>query len=124
MARTHEDGRNLNSRIARLLLVFALGLTPAVAFAQAPTDADLSAQALDLYRKGDCDRAVPLLQQLVQRQPKDIASRKLLGNCLLQQSKWEDARAQFESLMRDSPKDLDAVEGANAALTQLQKREQ
>lgn len=92
--------------------------------AQTSAGADLRARSLELYRKGDCAGAMPIFQQLLEQQPKNAAFRKLLAQCLLDQKKWEDARMQFEIVMRDSPNDLDAVSGARAALTQLQKREQ
>lgn len=84
----------------------------------------MAVRALELYRQGDCNNAVPVLQALLDRQPKNVSSRKLLAQCLLKQKKWEDARAQFEWVLRDSPKDIDAANGVKSALTQLQKVEQ
>jgi tetratricopeptide (TPR) repeat protein len=92
--------------------------------AQTASDAELAAQSVDYFRKGDCDNAVPLLTSLLEHEPKNVASRKLLAKCLLEQKKWEKAHAQFEWVMRDSPKDLDALEGSKAALVELQKVEQ
>src|SRR5512135_2869963 len=106
-----------------LLLPLCFPMLNATCPAQTSAGADLRARSLELYRKGDCAGAMPIFQQLLEQQPKNAAFRKLLAQCLLDQKKWEDARMQFEIVIRDSPNDLDAVSGARAALTQLQKRE-
>ena len=117
-----------SNSVLRLVLWLMLGaslpLLTLLAAGQVNPDAGLMGRALNLYRQGDCDGAVPLLQQVLQRQPQNAAFRKMLAQCLLKQQRWDEARVQFEMVIRDSPRDMDAAEGAKAALSQLQKVEE
>src|SRR5690348_2016011 len=64
--------------------------------AQNDAEHDMVLQSLEFYRHGDCKKAEPLFEQILLRQPKDIATRKLLGNCYLQDKKMDEARTQFQ----------------------------
>lgn len=92
--------------------------------AQTPSDSELVVQALNYYRTGSCKEAEPLFEKILLRQPKNIAVRKLLACCLIQDKKMEEARAQFQLVLHDSPQDMEAFAGLRTATTELQSREE
>jgi len=107
----------------RGVLCLSLVIAPP-AGAQAPADTDLIARSVELYRQGNCKQAIPVFEQILEQQPKNIAIRKLLGQCLLKERRSDDARVQFETVLEIAPKDVAALEGLRAAVTELQKSEQ
>jgi tetratricopeptide (TPR) repeat protein len=119
-------------RIARIAgasllaaLVFAgwaVSSPPPWSGGQNDVDHDMVIESLDYYRHGDCKKAEPLFEKILLRQPKDIATRKLLGNCYLQDKKMDDARAQFQIVLDTAPQDVEAFEGLKASMTEIQKR--
>jgi len=90
--------------------------------AQNDPDHDTIIQSLDYYRHGDCANAEPLFEKILLHQPKDIATRKLLGNCYLQDKKMDEARAQFQLVLDTAPQDVEAFEGLKASMTEIQKQ--
>ncbi len=90
---------------------------------QAPEDYDQIRKALDLYRANQCQEAEPLLEKVLLHQPKNIAVRKLLGNCYLRNKKNDEARLQFQLVLEAEPKDTEAAEGLRASVGEIQKRE-
>lgn len=106
-------------------VVLCLSLTVAAPVgAQAPSDTELITRSLELYRQGNCKEAMPVFEKILEQEPKNIAIRKLLGQCLLKVLRPDDARAQFEQVLEIAPKDVAALEGLRAAVTELQKTEQ
>lgn len=91
---------------------------------QAPDDYELIRQALILYRAGKCGEAEPLFEKILLRDPKNIAVRKLLGNCYLREKRMDDARTQFQLVLDTAPKDTEAAEGLRASVGEIQKREE
>ena len=80
-------------------------------------------QALEFTRAGDCGSADPLLRQVISLQPFNVAARRLLGRCLLDAGRWDEARPQFEALLGLAPDDAGALSGLRAALAAGQKVE-
>lgn len=106
-------------------LVFAgLARSASSAGSGAQNDANHDAviQSLEYYRHGDCKNAEPLFEKILLRQPKDIATRKLLGNCYLQDKKMDDAKTQFQLVLDTAPQDVEAFEGLKASMTEIQKQ--
>lgn len=83
---------------------------------------DQVVQSLDYYRHGDCKNAEPLFEKILLRRPKDIATRKLLGNCYLQDKNMDDAKTQFQLVLDTAPQDVEAFEGLKASMTEIQKK--
>lgn len=90
--------------------------------AQAPDKYGVVRQALELYRTGDCRNAEVLLRKTLLDEPKNIAARKLLGNCLLRDKKIDEARDQFQQVLEDAPQDFEAFQGLRGAVKEIQKR--
>jgi tetratricopeptide (TPR) repeat protein len=106
-------------------LVFAGVARPAPLARPGPqTDVnhELVIQSLDYYRHGDCKNAEPLFEKILLSHPKDIATRKLLGNCYLQDKKMDDAKTQFQLVLDTAPQDVEAFEGLKASMTEIQKK--
>ena len=80
-------------------------------------------QALESTRAGDCGSAEPLLRQVISLQPFNVAARRLLGRCLLDAGRWDEARPQFEALLGLAPDDAGALSGLRAALAAGQRVE-
>lgn len=79
--------------------------------------------ALELVRANECHAAEPLLRQVISSQPWNVAARRLLGRCLLDAGRWDEARPQFEALLQLSPEDESALAGLRAAVAAGQKIE-
>lgn len=90
--------------------------------AQDDPDRDMIIQSLEYYRHGDCKNAEPIFEKILLRRPKDIATRKLLGNCYLQDKKMDDAKTQFQLVLDTAPQDVEAFEGLKASMTEIQKQ--
>ena len=80
-------------------------------------------QALEFVRANDCGSAEPLLLKVIATQSFNVAARRLLGRCLLEAGRWDDARPQFEALLELSPDDDSALAGLRAAVAAGQKIE-
>jgi tetratricopeptide (TPR) repeat protein len=94
----------------------------AEAAALPPSDRDLVIQALDDYRHGNCQDAEPLFEKILLDQPKDIATRKLLANCYLQDKKMDEAKVQFQLVLEVAPQDMEAFQGLKASMTEIQNK--
>ena len=79
--------------------------------------------ALELVRANECGAAEPFLRQVISSQPWNVAARRLLGRCLLDAGRWDEARPQFEALLRLAPEDEAALSGLRAAVAAGQKIE-
>lgn len=79
--------------------------------------------ALELVRANECGAAEPLLRQVIASQSWNVAARRLLGRCLLDAGRWDEARPQFEALLQLSPEDESALAGLRAAVAAGQKIE-
>ncbi len=90
--------------------------------AQENPDHELIIQSLEYYRHGDCKNAEPLFEKVLLHQPKDIATRKLLGNCYLQEKKMADAKIQFQLVLDTAPQDIEAFEGLKKSMGEIQKQ--
>ncbi len=109
--------------LASLALVCLSSLAFAIAWpAQDDPDHDLIVQSLDSYRHGDCKTAEPLFEKILLRHPKDISTRKLLGNCYLQEKKMDDAKDQFQLVLDTAPQDVEAFEGLKKSMGEIQKQ--
>lgn len=113
------------------VLALAFGITsPARAAADgsaspsplAPADRDLVLRSLELYRHGNCQDAEPLFEKILLYQPKDIATRKLLANCYLQDKKMDEAKIQFQLVLEAAPQDTEAYQGLKASMTEIQNK--
>src|SRR3954471_12748770 len=71
--------------------------------------ADPMVEALELFRAGKCGQAEPMLRGILTKQPKDIAARKLLANCLVQLHRADDARAEYQAVLKMAPGDPESV---------------
>jgi tetratricopeptide (TPR) repeat protein len=80
-------------------------------------------QALEYVRADDCKSAEPLLKQVIAAQTWNVAARRLLGRCLLDAGRWDEARPQFEALLQLAPEDAAALAGLRAAVAAGQKIE-
>ena len=113
--------------LARRLLLRVEPVLPSLAFAitwpaQDDPNHDLIVQSLDSYRHGDCKTAEPLFDKILVRRPKDISTRKLLGNCYLQDKKMDEAKAQFQLVLDTAPQDVEAFEGLKKSMGEIQKQ--
>jgi tetratricopeptide (TPR) repeat protein len=92
--------------------------------AQGPSSARAAlVTALEFVRADDCKSAEPLLLQVISTQPWNVAARRLLGRCLLDAGRWDEARPQFEALLQLAPEDASALAGLRAAVAAGQKIE-
>ncbi len=97
---------------------------PSVASAQSTTSPRAAlVVALELVRANECGAAEPLLRQVISSQPWNVAARRLLGRCLLDAGRWDEARPQFEALLQLAPDDASALSGLRAAVAAGQKIE-
>jgi len=80
-------------------------------------------QALEFVRADDCRSAEALLLQVISSQPWNVAARRLLGRCLLDAGRWDEARPHFEALLQLAPEDASALAGLRAAVAAGQKIE-
>src|SRR5205823_13283980 len=85
-------------------------------------DYDHIVQSLECYRHGDRTKAELLFEKDLLRHPKDIAIRKLLENCYLQEKKMEDAKTQFRLVLDTAPQDVEAFEGLKKSMGEIQKQ--
>lgn len=83
------------------ILVAAIVVAGALPAAE-PSTVDLTLAALEAYRNGDCKAAVPKLEALLAKQPKNRSARQLLTSCQ-------------EGLSAAKPKPQPAAPGANAS---------
>jgi len=118
----------LSRRRAACLLAASAGLAvplgPGTASAQSPASPRAAlVVALELVRANECGAAEPLLRQVISSQPWNVAARRLLGRCLLDAGRWDEARPQFESLLQLAPEDESALAGLRAAVAAGQKIE-
>ncbi len=88
----------------------------------APSDRDLVVRSLEFYRHGNCQDAEPLFEKILLSQPKDIATRKLLANCYLQDKKMDEAKVQFQLVLDAAPQDTEAYQGLKASMTEIQNK--
>lgn len=102
----------------------AVPLGPGTARAQSqPSPRAALVVALEMVRANECAAAEPLLVQVISSQPWNVAARRLLGRCLLDAGRWDEARPQFEALLRLAPEDESALSGLRAAVAAGQKVE-
>lgn len=114
-------------RLAGGVFLLGLMLSPLAAAQEAsapPNIPELTARSLDLVRQGECRQAIPLMEQILEQQPKNVNIKKLLGECLLRQNRWDDARKQFEGVLEISPHDAAALQALQRAMEGLQRVEQ
>lgn len=71
--------------------------------------ADPAVEALELYRAGKCAQAEPLLRDILSKQPKNTAVRKLLAGCLVQLHHPEEARLEYQQILKTVPGDPEAI---------------
>ena len=71
-------------------------------------------------RAGELDRAIALCREGLKKFPNQLSARVTLGWALLDQGKYEDARAELEQVLRRAPDNLAAIRG----LAELHEREE
>src|SRR6187397_3498981 len=62
-------------------------------------------------RAGDLDRAIALCQEGLKKFPNQLSARVTLGWSLLDQGKYDEARAELEQVLRRAPDNLAAIRG-------------
>ena len=62
-----------------------------------------------MYRAGKCVQAEPLLRDVLSKQPKNTAVRKLLAGCLVQLHRPDDARLEYRKVLETVPGDTEAI---------------
>ncbi|WP_328446624.1 tetratricopeptide repeat protein [Streptomyces sp. NBC_00386] len=67
-------------------------------------DRPLYERASDLHQRGRPEEAIPLLQELLQREPDDVAARYALGICLTDTGKHAEAQVQFRRVVDSDPR--------------------
>jgi tetratricopeptide (TPR) repeat protein len=87
-----------------------------------PSDRDLVVRALEYYRCGHCKEAGVIFEKILLQQPKDIAIRKLLANCYLQEKKVDAAKTQFQLVLKAAPRDAEAYQGLKASMREIQNQ--
>jgi tetratricopeptide (TPR) repeat protein len=112
----------------RLIAAFVLAVVGSLGVetvkAQGPFDPRAAlVEALEFVRADDCKSAEPLLKRVISIQPWNVAARRLLGRCLLEAGRWDEARPQFEALLQLTPDDASALAGLRAAVAAGQKIE-
>ena len=71
-------------------------------------------------RAGDLDRAIALCREGLKKFPNQLSARVTLGWSLLDQGKYDEARAELEQVLRRAPDNLAAIRG----LAELHEREE
>lgn len=71
-------------------------------------------------RAGDLDRAIELCREGLKKFPNQLSARVTLGWSLLDQGKYDEARAELEQVLRRAPDNLAAIRG----LAELHEREE
>lgn len=79
------------------------------AAAPAALAADSAVEALELYRAGKCVQAEPLLRDILSKQPKNTVVRKMLAGCLVQLHRPEEARLEYQQVLKNAPGDPEAI---------------
>jgi tetratricopeptide (TPR) repeat protein len=95
-----RPGKTRNRLLAALAVLAAV--LPAVT-------ADPAVEALQLYRAGKCAQAEPLLREVLAKQPKNAAVRKLLAGCLVQLHRADEARLEYQQVLKTVPGDPEAL---------------
>jgi tetratricopeptide (TPR) repeat protein len=75
-----------------------------------------SLQVLELYRRGDCKDALPLMEQLLQKDPRNSSIRKLMAGCLVKQGRADQAHEQYRKVLEFSPGDAEASSALRPAV--------
>jgi len=103
-----------------LTVLVPSGLVAAIALlsAAAPSAhaADPAVEALELYRAGKCAQAEPLLRDILSKQTKNTAARKLLAGCLVQLHRPDEARQEYQVVLKTVPGDPEALRALQPAV--------
>lgn len=99
------------SRVRRLVRVATLAAALGVILP--PAAQQLWAQeglprALELYRSGDCRAAETIFKEILRKEPSNVTIRKMLADCLTQDNRLEDARQEYQRIIKLAPGDADA----------------
>lgn len=79
-------------------------------------------RASDLVQRNRCEEALPQLQEVIRRDPRNGAALSLAGFCLGRAGRWESALNAFERAARESPLSAAPPASAAGALAALGKK--
>ena len=80
-------------------------------------DAQASAlQGLEQYRHGNCKEAIPLFEQVLGREPNNIAVRKMVARCLVREGRQAEGAAQYRAVLGIAPQDAEASSALRPAV--------
>src|SRR5207245_1547658 len=99
-------GRGQAMHFARVVLTMSVvaGLAPTWApFARANRTSDARAEGLRLYKEGRYREALPYLDQVIERHPRDIELRDKRGGIYLRLGQPAQAVSDFDVAIRLSP---------------------
>ena len=94
---------------ARAAVVILAALVCPSMRAQQPA-ADGLRRGLELYRGGDCPAARRIFADILQREPQNLTVHKMMADCLTQEHRTEEARQEYETILRIAPGDPDATQ--------------
>jgi tetratricopeptide (TPR) repeat protein len=65
-------------------------------------------RALELYRSGDYRAAESIFKEILRKEPSNVTIRKMLADCLTQDNRPEEARQEYQRILKLAPGDTDA----------------
>lgn len=66
-------------------------------------------KALELYRSGNYRAAESIFREILKKEPRNVTIRKMLAECLTQDNRREEARQEYQQVLRIAPGDVDAT---------------
>src|SRR5258708_24197508 len=96
-------------------LVSAAIFASSMMLAQQPRGSEGLPRALELYRSGDCRAAEVIFNDLLRKEPRNLTIRKMLADCLTQDRRPEEARQEYQRILRLAPGDIDATRALQPA---------
>jgi Flp pilus assembly protein TadD len=98
------------SRLRKPFLAALLCLAASIGVGWAAQDAEYQT-AVSLVQQGQFDRAFPILEQILERSPKDLKARNLmgialLGKILMRDGRFDQAAREFEKALELDPEDM------------------
>lgn len=103
--RTHAASLRRSARAVALATMLGVLAPPA---AQQLWAQEGLPRALELYRSGDYRAAESIFKEILRKEPSNLTIRKMLADCLTQDRRPEEARQEYQRILRLSPGDADA----------------
>ena len=76
-----------------------------------PASIAFAALAEEYRRAGRLDEAIATCTSGLKRHPSDVSARVTLGRAVFEAERYEEARSEFEAVLRTAPENLAAIRG-------------